>query len=297
MFTFTVARVGVLALATSFSPVLADIISDITTSESDEFSALQIKAEMFWKPILTAAKDVHMEKHLELYTDAEAVIKDLPSENEYVRQALREALDHLKSADDVSFKQALSSSRVAQDKLDAPCDTSGNGLSFLTGGQNFVKAALQRFIGGGRYPEKLVEHVERRQADILPVLRGVASVTGNILSDCRLASKRSFDVRKYDIYNSDVPKTPQVAEDLAARIIEAAGETRHRFTRSITDMVKGITRDVQEKQEDAAITVTKASLQGLHASIAKAEAQLPSTSGLQSGLLSSLSSSSQLIDL
>jgi len=289
MFTFTAARVGVLALATSVWPVLADIISDITTSESDEFSALQIKAEMFWKPILNAAEDVQMEKHLQLYADAEAIIKDLPAENKYVRQTLREALDHLKSADDISFKQALSSSRVAQDKLDAPCDTSGNGLSFISGGQNFLKTALQRFIGGGHYPAKLVEHVEKRQADILPVLRGAASVTGSILSDCRLASKLSFDVHKYDIYNKDVPKTPKIAEDLADRIIDAAGQTRKRFTKSITDMVKGITKDVQEKQEDAAITVTKKSLQGLHASIAKAEAQLPSMSGLLS--------SSQLIDL
>merc|ERR1719486_303422 len=224
-----------------------------------------------------------MEKHLERYADAETVINSLPPENEYVRQTLREALDHLKKADDVAFKQALSSSRVAKDKLDAPCDTSGSPFSFFTGGltaKNFMKNVLKQFVGGGHYPEKLVEHVEQRQADIMPVLRGAATVTGSILSDCRLASKRSFDVRKYDIYNKGVPKTPQIADDVADRIIEASGETRHRFTSSITDLVKGITRDVQEKQEDAAATVTKASLQGLHASVAKAEARLKSKDSL-----------------
>lgn len=314
MSPLTVVRVAALAFATNFGSVLADIISDITTSESDEFSALQIKAELFWKPILSAAEDVQMDKHLQLYADAEVVIKDLPTENEYVRLALREALDHLKSADDASFKQALASERVAKEKIDGPCDTGSSGLSFLSGGhwKNALQSALKQFIGGGRYSEKLVEHVEQRQADILPVLRGAAGVTGSILSDCRLASKRSFDLKKYDIYNKGVPETPQSAEDVADRIIEAAGETRRRFTRSITDLVKGITKDFQEKQEDAAVTVTKASLQGLHATVAQAEAKIsanfdaptakisanfkPPTLDLRSSLLSS-SWESSLIDL
>lgn len=248
----------------------ADIISDITTSETDETSALQIKVEQFWSPVLNAAKDLQMEKHWELYTDAEAIIAGLPAENDYVRQALREALDHLKKADAVILKQAMESSKVASEKMEAPCDSGSYGFSFLTGGQNFLKAALGRFIDGGRYSEKLVKQVDQRQADILPLLRGASSVTGNLLSDCRLASKRGFDVRKYDIYNRGVPKTPENAKDLANRIIDASGETRHQFTSSITSMVKGITRDVQEKQEDAATTVVRASV---HASLAKADAR------------------------
>jgi len=277
-------------LAALFSCVRSDIISDITVSETDEFSALQIKAEVFWKPILNAAEDVKMEKHLELYADVEAGIKELPGENVYVRQTLQEALDHLKRADDTSFKQALASGRVAKEKLDAPSGTAGDSFSFLHGGQNFLKAALRRFTGSGRYPEKLIEHVEQRQADILPVLRGAASVTGNILTDCRLASKKGFDVRKYDIYNKGVPKTPKTASDLADRIIDAAGETRHRFTSSITDLVKGITRDFEGQQESPAVTVTKASLQGLHESVAKAEAQMSTTQSL-------IRAEAQLIDL
>jgi cell division septum initiation protein DivIVA len=274
MSAFVTVRVALFLLANSMQPVGADIISDITVSETDEFSALQIKAEVFWKPILNAAEDVKMEKHLELYADVEAAINELPAENTYVRQTLREALDHLKRADDASFKQALASSSIATEKLNAPYGQTGDSFSFLHGGQNFLKAALKRFIGGGRYPEKLVDHVEQRQADILPVLRGAASITGNILTDCRLASKKGFDVRKYDIYNKGVPKTPKRASELADKIIDAAGETRHRFTSSITDLVKGITRDFEGKQEDASVTVTKASLQGLHESIAKAEATM-----------------------
>jgi hypothetical protein len=267
----TAISMAAFAIVVLSTPGVADIISDITAPESDEYSALQIKVEKFWTPVLNAAKDVKMDKHWELYADAEAVIAGLPEKNDYVKKALREALDHLKSADALLLKQALESSNVASDKLKAPVDSGSGGLSFLTGGQNFLKAALRRFIDGGRYSEKLVNQVEQRQADILPLLRGAASNTGSILSDCRLASKRGFDIRKYDIYNRDVPKTPENANALADRIIDAAGETRRRFTSSITDLVKGITRDVQEKQEDASATVMKDSLQ---ASLAKAEAEV-----------------------
>lgn len=203
-------------------PVLgwADIISDITAPESDETSALQIKVEQFWTPVLKAAEGVKMEKHWELYADAEAVIAGLPKENDYVKKALREALDHLKRADSLLLKQALQSSNTASEKLKGPVDAGSGGFSFLTGGQNFLKAALGRFIDGGRYSEKLVNQVEQRQADILPLLRGAASSTGDILSDCRLASQRSSDVRKYDIYNDGVPKTPKECKRF--------GKTHHR---------------------------------------------------------------------
>jgi len=278
MSLLSLLQVAAFLVATSFQHVAADIISDITTSESDEFDALQIKAELFWKPILSAAEEIQMEKHLALYAHAEDVISSLPAENKYVRQTLREALDHLKNADDTSFKQALASSRTAQEKLDAPIGSMGGGFSFLTGGQNWMKAAVKRFTGGGSdYPEKLIEHVGERQADILPVLRGAEAVTGNVLSDCRLASSKAFDVRKYDIYNDGVPKTPQVAKDLANKIIDAASQTRHHFTKAITDMVKGITSDEQEKHEDASVTITKVSLRGLHRSVAMAEAKISST--------------------
>lgn len=264
-------KLAVLLLVHHLLPADAEIISDITTSETDEFSALQLKVEQFWKPVLNAAQEVKMDSHVELYADAEAVLRDLPAENTYVRTALSEALDHLKKADDVLLEHALQSSNLAQDKLAEPCDTSSTPFSFLTGGQNFLRTALKRFISGGKYSEKLVEHVGKRQADILPVLRGAASKTGNILSDCRLASKRSFDVRKYDIYNDNVPKTPEDAKAVADRIIDASSETRRHFTKSITDMVTGITKDVQEKHQEASVTVTQASIS---ASLAQAEAKL-----------------------
>jgi len=290
MSAFAAVQVVALVLAASWPAAVADIISDITTSESDDSSALNIKAEMFWKPIVSAAEDVQMHEHLALYADAEKVITSLPAENEYVRKTLTESLDHLKKADAVSFKQALAASRVAKEKLDNPSDGSGSGFSFLTGGQNFLTAALKKFIGGSSYPDKLKEHVSERQADILPVLRGASGVTGNILKDSRLASSKAFDVLKYNLYHRDVPKTPKTATDLADRIVAAAGETRHHFTKSIADMANSIAKDENEKHEDASVTVTKASLRGFHNSVAAAEARIASTAS--SSQLHSLFSSS-----
>lgn len=254
-------------------PATAEVISDITGSEMDFVSALQVKKERFWRPVMRAVEETNVDKHTQLFKDVECELATLPTENEYVRQALRESMDHLKAADKLSASDKLAADKLASDKLAAAHD-SGSSFSFFTGGQNFLKTAIRRFIDGGDYSEKVSDQVSKRQADILPLLRGAASSTGNILSDCRLASKRGFDVRKYDIYNHDVPKTPESAKVLADRLIEAAGETRHRFTSSITAMVKGITRDVEEKQEDAAVTVTRESLQ---ASLAKAQLSFPAS--------------------
>lgn len=268
---FAILATGILAPSAS-----ADIISDITTSESDEFAALQIKTESFWKPILTAAEEVKMGQHLDLYKEAEDIITKLPAENSYVQKSLRDALEHLKKADEVLFKQALNAVRVATEKLEVPAGGGGSSFSFLTGGQNFLKAAIQRFVGAGNYHEKVGEHVNERQGDILPLLRGASGASGNILKDTRLAQNLGFDVQKYDIYDETAPKTPQIAKDLADKIVSAAGETRHHFMQSITNTVNSITKDEQEKHEDASATVTKASLRGLHQSVALQEARIAS---------------------
>mmetsp|Transcript_119360 Transcript_119360/g.210950 ORF Transcript_119360/g.210950 Transcript_119360/m.210950 type:complete len:299 (+) Transcript_119360:95-991(+) len=246
----------VLLLAT---PSVADVISDLSTSEADEGRALEIKAEQFWKPLLLAAQDVKMEKHLALYKDVERVIKELPTENDYVKQALSESLESLRNADSLLFKQALDSASIASSKLEIPTPSTG-GFSFFSGGQDFLRRALRKLVDNGQYADQLAEHITDRQNDILPMLRGAAKISGNVLTDCRVASKKAFDVRKYDIYNRGVPKTPKEANAVAERLVDAAGETRSRFTKFITEAALSITRDVQGKQEPAAATVTKASL-------------------------------------
>jgi len=94
----------------------------------------------------------------------------------------------------------------------------------------------------------------------MPVLRGAADSAGNVLMDTRLASKLSFDVLKYDIYNKGVPKTPQAVKDLAYKLVDAASDTRRRFTSFITQAVTSITQDTLGKHDSAASTATSLQL-------------------------------------
>jgi len=240
---------------------LEDIISDLTGGSDDEGRALDIKAEKFWRSVLSAAEAMRMEEHVALYQETEKTIAGLPSENSYVREALTEALMRLKRADEMVLSQAVQSSGLAEERLEAGAGANTGFLSFLKGGQNFLTQALKRFVDGGKYPERLMQHIKGRQADILPTLQGTAAITGNVLTDCRLTSKRSFDALKYDIYNSGVPKTPEAAKAIAHRLIDAAAATRRRFTHFIVGSVTSITRDIEEKNERPSATVVRQSLE------------------------------------
>merc|ERR1740117_332913 len=201
-----------------------------------------------------------MEEHLSVYSEVEAAIAGLPTENQHVRDLLSEALMRLKRADEKVFLQAVESNKVAFEQLyNGPGKAEGV-FSFLSGGQNFLSQALKRFVGGGRYSEKLVKHISTRQGDILPALRGASTVAGDVLKDCRLSSKLSFDVMKYDLYNKGVPKTPKEAKTAADRMVAASGKTRKHFMSGIMAAVGSITRDVVGKSDEPAATVTRSLL-------------------------------------
>jgi hypothetical protein len=244
-----------------------DVISDLTTSSTDETRALEIKATQFWRPILEAAEELHLDAHDAVVHDATRIAGDLPEENSYVRQALLDAADHLRRADQAVLNQAVRSSSLASEHMTGSEAGDWNSFfsSWSTTGPKFLTQALRRFVSEGRYSERLLEQVANRQADILPVLRGVSSETGSVLSDCRLASKRAFDLLKYDIYNKGVPKTPEAAKAVAHRLVDAAGETRHRFSQLIVEMANGLARDVEGRKDSAGATVTRSSLQGADA--------------------------------
>lgn len=243
-----------------FAACSADIISDLGSdlslySAADEASALEVRADEFWKPVMQAAQEMGMIEHLQLYEDVEKVISALPPESEYVRTAVSEALVHLRRADQLVLAQAAQSSKLGSP---APWNLA---FSFLKGGQNPLAQAVRRFVSGGQYSETLQEQIKGRQADILPLLREAASVTGNVLSDCRAASRRSFDVLKYDLYNEGVPKTPEIAKHVADRLVTAAGQTRHRFTSFVAESAKSIAGDSDRNTERPAVTLLRKSLQ------------------------------------
>jgi len=236
--------------------LVQDIVSDLVVSSSDENRALEVKAEEFWGLFLTAAHDAHMEEHMRLYTDIERMLAKLPQQNTYVHDALADALAHLKSADAQVLAQATQSAELASERL-AAGPAAPEGGWFFSAGQNFFAGALRRFVDGGRYSEQLLEQVSLRQAEILPLLHGTAAATGSVLSNCRLASNRSFDFLKYDVYNKGVPRTTEPATALAYRLIDAARETQHHFTCFVTQAALAIAHDFQGRHNAAAATLAR----------------------------------------
>lgn len=253
----------ILRNACGFSSIRSEFISDITGSSADEPRALEIKAEKFWKSLLDVADAMKLDEHAATYAQADAVIQSLPVENKYVREALTEAVMRARRADDVLLRHAVASSKEAAEQLATPVKGGGDFFSFISGGQSFFSQAIKSFVDGGQYSEKLLRHIKERQAEILPILSGIADVTGNVLSDCRLASKRSFDVLKYDIYNKDAPRTPEPAKDTANRLIEVVGESRKRFTSFIAEAASSIAHDVTSRHEEPATTVIREKLKNI----------------------------------
>jgi len=239
--------------ATAFE---SEIISDITMPVLDEGRALKIKHEEFWQPVRDAAEVSMMKEHEALFSDAHAVLAELPPENGYVHHALLEALQHLRQADAALLARAEQQSVVASNELLGSSWTWSGGFSLITGGQNFIEAAIQRFVHG-RYASRAKEAKEGRQASILPLLRGAGDVAGDVLKHCRASSKRSFDAMKHDIYHAGAPKTPKAAEVLADRIVAAAAETRRNFLGLVTASVQGIAKDAEGEHDNPSATVTQ----------------------------------------
>jgi len=250
----------VAVLAICGSAGASDILSDLTISSADQGRALEIKSERFWQGLLNAAEGMKMEEHLALYTETESVIASLPKENTYVRDTLNDVLERLRRTDRALLLQRARSEELASDRLAAPAGTQTASFSFLSG-ENIFSMALRRFVGEGEYSDKLTNHVKGRQVDILPLLQDTAASTGNILTDCRLATKGSFDVLKYDLYNKGVPKTPENAKVIAYRLVDASGETRKRFMNFVVGAVTGIAEDTKGKSDRAEVTVMQASLE------------------------------------
>jgi len=107
----------------------------------------------------------------------------------------------------------------------------------------FLSDAYQRIVG--TFTGRSHQAVEQRQEEILPLLSTAADNTGDILAAVRIASSKAFDVMKYDIYNRDVPKTPQEAKDLADKCVNMASTLRKKFMDFILGSVLAITNDVQ----------------------------------------------------
>lgn len=230
------------------SEVISDLADVLVPTPSIQREILDAKSKAFWKEILDAAQELKIPAHVDAYIAAERAIRQLPDANTEVREALTDALTRCRRAEATVFAQALKSSELASGHFDASLSSWPDFNSFFTGGGggDVMRQALSYFVNGG-YVERAIDHVVRRQNEILPLLRGSAEATSDVLTDTRMASKRSFDVLKYDIYNHGVPKTPEAVKAAANKLIEVSAEVRRAFTQFITRTVTEITRDFENK--------------------------------------------------
>ena len=97
--------------------------------------------------------------------------------------------------------------------------------------------------------------VNQRQQQIIPLLAATADSTGDMLRLVRTASSKAFDVLKYDIYNRDVPKTPQAAKDLADQCVDLSSKLRKRFMDFVLGSVRAITDDTLASRGAVAVNV------------------------------------------
>eukprot|EP00927_Polykrikos_kofoidii_P049242 TRINITY_DN43328_c0_g1_i1.p1 TRINITY_DN43328_c0_g1~~TRINITY_DN43328_c0_g1_i1.p1 ORF type:complete len:317 (+),score=59.97 TRINITY_DN43328_c0_g1_i1:95-952(+) len=258
----------------------SDIISDITSSNGDERRALNIKAEQFWQPVLEAATRAKLDEHLPVYEQVDAAIASFPDDVNGIRAMLSKALEHLRRADETLVLQGVASAELASEQLAAKPVDDGF-ISFLTGGQNLLALAIKRFVGGGQYSERLVNHLRGRQVAILPALRGVADATGDVLHDCRRATELGFDVLKHEDFVLGKSSEFRAAEAAADLLITAAEETRERYMDLVMKAVNSLTKDVRERRDDPSAIVTRSLLSGMHESLKVANVQNDVKSGLR----------------
>merc|ERR1719446_119788 len=139
-----------------------------------------------------------MAEHAQLYKDAEKALLELSgTHHAEVKRSLTDAISHLRHADGLVLMQAIQSAKLASSELHKPVEGSPHvAFSFSSGGQiqSILKERLRRFASDGTYSEHLVELVEERQTEMLPVLQGELAITGDVLKDCHAASQSSFEV-------------------------------------------------------------------------------------------------------
>lgn len=262
----------------------AEVLSDFAAASTDETRALELKADEFWGSILAAAKKANMAEHAQIYKDSEKALLELSgAPHAEVKRALTDAISHLRHADGLVLMQAIQSAKLASSELHKPVEGSPHvaaqvAFSFSSGGQmqSIFKERLRRFASVGTYPEHLVELVEQRQTEMLPLLQGELAITGDVLKDCHEAAQSSFEVLKYDNYRRlrGAPKTPTSAKAVANRIVKASKETRSRFTEFLMDTVWNVAHDALGKRNGTHAIVMKPSISAHDNLLKKGSAQL-----------------------
>lgn len=255
----------------------AEWVSDIGESSPEKGQkALAARAEKFWTAMLQAAEDVNLNEYEDLLNSADETLAKLPAENAEVVRLLQDSAKRLRRTSQALFLNAIAAGEQAGEKLSKgfmakrpEVEVSISALGVDVFGQAIRRFAAAENIasGGEAFNEKALREVAERQGDVLPVLQQTADLSKDILEDCRQAKNHAFDALKYELYTKGAPATPQVARDLADKLIGAASFMRHKFFGLAMGEVSAIVHDTDGAQKDSAAKVlTSTSAPGAAAS-------------------------------
>jgi hypothetical protein len=208
-------------------------ISDLTVSDDFLQRALVKQHEHFWTVIDSAAQDHQYGEAVEgLYV----CLEELPSSP--VTKLLSDALAHLKKATEEATSQGGRAADTASAALSA-----GPGGRAVRGPSDFFAAIYSAFVAEEKhgYLQKLRGQVEERQKRAADILK--PSESADVLLHTREAKKLAFDAMKYDIYNPNVPKTPELAFQIADKIVEIQNGVRKDYLGVVTAVAKQLGED------------------------------------------------------
>lgn len=215
----------------------AELYTDLTLSEEFQQTALAKRHEHFWNVVEESAGNHE-------YAEAAEALQACLSEirESAVTKILAEALAHLEMAAGGTSAQNSRASEVAEAALE-----NGPGYSPVRSPSDFFAKLYGTFIAEEKqgYQAKLRGQVEERQKRSAEILKG--SIASDVLTHTRLASKLAFDALKYDIYQKNVPKTPEEAKAIANKIVELQTAIRKNYLGVVTAIAGQLVEDVQAR--------------------------------------------------
>lgn len=214
--------------------VAAETITDLTLPEDFQERQLKKRHDRFWQVIESA---VDTEDYVEAAEGLAACLDDVPEGP--TKPILQESIQHLHAA---ALGAAAQNGR-AFSVADAAMQ--GGSQAQPKGPTDFFQRLYSSFVAEDQkdFPDKFRGQVQERQKRVSDILKG--SVGSNVLQDTRLASKKAFDVLKYDIYTPKAPKTPESAKEIANKVIDLHAKVRKSFLGVITTAANQLAQDAQ----------------------------------------------------
>lgn len=215
-----------------FGLVVSETYSDITLPEDFQEKQLRKRHDHFWKVIEDA---VDTEDYVGAVEGLFACFDEL--QDGPTKPMLEQSLKHLEAAAAGASAQNGRAVGAAEAAMTTGSQAQPRGPT------DFFKRLYSAFLAEDQkdFPDKFRAQVEERQKRVAEILKG--SVHSDVLQNTRMASKLAFDVLKYDIYNSNVPKTPEANKDIANKIVDLHARVRKSFLGPITTMANQIAQD------------------------------------------------------